>query len=802
MTERSPFPKVQISKASLPAFVFEGRTRQRTVALIDGTTGRALSYAALYERVTRAAAEWMSRGLKSGDVCAILGPNSPEVAVAVYSALMAGATVTLPNPLYTIEELTRYLLDCRVRLLLHDASLVSKGKAAAARSHVEMVVPLESLKDGQGGQRTGGVRYRGDLVAIDSVRDVAVLQHSFRPTLMPRVVMLTHRNLVANVSQLEEMERIGRGDVLLAVVPFVHFSGLTIMLNQGLHSGATVVTLPSVTRDTFIAAVNRYKVTHVFLDASLVATLVHQSSDRQHHLPSLREVLCSPVSDALADAFSRTFGIEVRQGYGASEASPVTHFTPRGAARRDSVGVAIPNTTYRIVDLTTKRDVPRGRVGELWVKGPQIMKGYLGDRAATREVLTRDGWLRTGTLCLVGSDGHLYLADALRATTLPRALSYTRDDLLRFRLEDIRSSRETANRVAFQALLLRSVQEAIVATDHRRRVTFWSQGAETLFGFTAHEAQGHVLDRLIVPSTSRARAERAAEQKSLTEHGTWHGQVIRQHRDGSQLWTDVVASRVSDENVSAGYVAIYRDITELREKEALVRESREDLRDLAAKLMTVREDERTALSREVHDQLGQVLTRLKIDIQWFAKHMPEIVNGSGTLAPTANGMIASVDEMIARVQKITTELRPAVLDYLGLAAALESFVSDLLPRTGCRPHIALKLDHIGRNHLRDTAVFRIMQEAITNVARHAKAKDLWIRGSASKGLLNVRVEDNGVGMAKAIQSDRVTLGLLGMHERAASIGGELAITNRRGGGTSVSLTVPLSPKGFGAERER
>jgi PAS domain S-box-containing protein len=339
----------------------------------------------------------------------------------------------------------------------------------------------------------------------------------------------------------------------------------------------------------------------------------------------------------------------------------------------------------------------------------------------------------------------------------------------------------------FQSLLLDSVRESIVGIDTGYAVTFWNKGAEALFGFTAEEAMGRPIDRLILIEDGRARAEWSDELTQLADRGKWQGQVQRRRKDGSILWTDVVASVVkTPEGEDSGFIAIHRDVTELRRSQEMLQESHERLQDLAARLMDFREHERSAMARELHDELGQALTRLNIDLTWLTERLPRRLRTKRTAS-----MVSMVERMFTSVQHLSSRLRPAILDDFGLEAAIEWQAQEFEGWNGARCHLDLQLPSLAPDRDRDTAVFRILQESLTNVARHAQAKAVEIHCRVSEGHLILDVNDDGSGIPPGKTGGPHSLGLLGMRERARGVGGNIQIERQATGGTAVRLRVPL-----------
>ncbi|MCH8055141.1 MAG: GAF domain-containing protein [Deltaproteobacteria bacterium] len=232
-----------------------------------------------------------------------------------------------------------------------------------------------------------------------------------------------------------------------------------------------------------------------------------------------------------------------------------------------------------------------------------------------------------------------------------------------------------------------------------------------------------------------------------------------------------------------------KDIIERKQAEEELRRSREQLRHLARHIQSVREVERSSIAREIHDELGQALTGLKMDLSWLRKKLSK---DRHSLLVKTKSMLNLIDQTIQTVRKISTELRPGALDELGLAAAIEWQFQEFQNRTGIKGAVRSHLEEIHSDQARSTAVFRIFQEALTNIARHAKATRVNISLQEEGGSMILQVTDNGRGIKESKIFDGKSLGLLGMRERALPLGGEVAISGRRGEGTTVTVRIPLN----------
>ena len=254
-------------------------------------------------------------------------------------------------------------------------------------------------------------------MTIDPRDDLAVLPFSSGTTGLSKGVMLTHHNLVANMCQTEALERLDVDEVVIGILPFYHIYGMVVVMSLALHQGTTVVTLPRFELEQFLDTMQRHRVTTAYLVPPIVLALAKHPLVDRYDLSSLRHITsgAAPLPESVARACANRLGCEVRQGYGLTETSPVTHFGLRNhVGPPASVGHAIPNTECRIVDSESGRDVERGARGELWVRGPQVMKGYLHAPDATAEMIDSNGWLRTGDIVTIDAEDRFFIVDRLK----------------------------------------------------------------------------------------------------------------------------------------------------------------------------------------------------------------------------------------------------------------------------------------------------------------------------------------------------------------------------------------------------
>ena len=329
----------------------------------------------------------------------------------------------------------------------------------------------------------------------------------------------------------------------------------------------------------------------------------------------------------------------------------------------------------------------------------------------------------------------------------------------------------------------------VMLVDDRHRIVQANRAVHEQLGLAPADVVGEYCPRIIhgmdgpwyaCPLEEAAETGEAVEREVLDRAtGRWVRSAIYPTAgftaDGSRIYFHTVA-----------------DITDAKQVEDQLRASREQLRELSRFLESVREDERTRLAREMHDELGQTLTALKIDLSWLARRL--LQEREPLLEKTAS-MGELIDEAIQTVKRIATELRPGVLDDLGLADAIEWQTQELGKRTDIRFRFNASPEQVIVDRDRSTAIFRICQEALTNVVRHADATRVSVSLKKRSGRISLRIRDNGKGVEESQILDPGALGLLGMRERARDWGGEVAITGAPGKGTLVVVSIPLAEKG-------
>src|SRR4051794_3048716 len=407
----SPYPDVDIPNVTLTDFVLEHSAQYGDKpALIDAATGRTYSHAQTADAIAVAAGVLARDGVGRGDVVALYAPNSPEYAIAFHAVAALGAVCTTINPVYTVDELAVQLEHSGARALLAGPDALDRAREAAGRAGVGEIRAIDELLDGDPGDGAPDTPAGPD--------DLVALPYSSGTTGLSKGVMLTHRNLVANILQGTAQQPVTADDTLVGVLPLFHIYGLTVVMNAVLRNGATLITMPRFDLEGFLGLVEEHRATKAHLVPPIVLALAKSPLVERFDLSSLTLVNsgAAPLSAELQQAAAQRIDCPVVQGYGMTESSPVTHVTPLDPARHrvGSIGPPVPNTECRIVDVASGDELGAGEEGEVCVRGPQVMRGYLDDPEATAATVDADGWLHTGDVGRADDDGYVVLVDRVK----------------------------------------------------------------------------------------------------------------------------------------------------------------------------------------------------------------------------------------------------------------------------------------------------------------------------------------------------------------------------------------------------
>ena len=413
MIVTSPYPDVEIPDVALSDLVL-GRadTLGEKLAIVDADTGQSLTYGEFAGLARGFAAGLWKRNIGRGDVVAVLLPNAPLFPPVFHGILAAGATATTINPAYGRDEIAQQLRDAGARLLITSTPVHSGLEELGVE--IEVVdaarAPALALAELLGS---------GDGVDVDitPTEDVAALPYSSGTSGLPKGVMLTHRNLVANLLQLGATQQITEDQIVSAILPFFHIYGLQTIMNQALLGGATLVTMNRFRLEPFVDAVARYRISRLYAVPPMIVALAKWPGRLADSFTSVEHVLsaAAPLDQEVARSCEARIGCPIKQGYGLTETGPATHMAPDNLeVDAASVGFTLPNTECLVVDLDSGEPVPAGAPGELLIRGPQVMRGYLGNQAATGEAIGSDGFLHTGDLARIDQRGQCFIIDRLK----------------------------------------------------------------------------------------------------------------------------------------------------------------------------------------------------------------------------------------------------------------------------------------------------------------------------------------------------------------------------------------------------
>lgn len=423
----SPYPDVDVPNLSIYDYLFGALAEEdlNRVAVVDGASGAETTYRSLRGQIDALAGAVAAQGLGVNGVAAILCPNIPAFATVFHGLLRAGATVTTINSLYTADEIANQLTDAGADWLFTISALLPAALEAAERTGIP-ASRLVVLDGADGHPALADLLAAGapaPNVSFDPATHVAVLPYSSGTTGRPKGVMLSHRNLVANVEQARGLLDVGPEDRLLALLPFFHIYGLTVLLNLALRQRARLVTMPRFDLPEFLRIIQDHRCSYLFIAPPVAVALSKHPLVAEYDLGSVHTTLsgAAPLDGELGSRLAERLGCRVLQGYGMTEMSPVSHLIPRDS--RDvpvsSVGYTVPNMQCRLVDPATGEDIDvpaegSSAPGHLLCRGPNVMLGYLNRPQETADTLDADGFLHTGDIATVRADGVVTIVDRLK----------------------------------------------------------------------------------------------------------------------------------------------------------------------------------------------------------------------------------------------------------------------------------------------------------------------------------------------------------------------------------------------------
>ncbi|MGC5171688.1 AMP-binding protein [Microbacterium sp. DT81.1] len=429
----SPLPDVEIPEVSIYDYLFGTLADEDLgrVALIDPASGAETTYGALRAQVNGFAGALAARGVGTDSVLGLLCPNVPAFATVFHGILRAGAVVTTINSLYTAGEIEKQLRDAGATWLITVTPLLPGASAAAEACGIpdDHVIVL----DGAGSESADRHPNLRELlmeqspapeVSFDPATHVAVLPYSSGTTGIPKGVMLSHRNLVANVQQCRSNIELTETDRVLAVLPFFHIYGMTVLLNLALRQRASLVTMPRFDLVEFLTNIQKFQCTYLYIAPPIAVALAKHPVVDEFDISSVHTVFsgAAPLDGDTAQLAGSRIHARMMQGYGMSELSPVSHAMPyeRHDIPVSSVGTLLPNQECKLIDTETGEEITEigedGRTagGELWIKGPNVMLGYLNKPEATAETLDADGFLHTGDIGVYHRGDYFSIVDRVK----------------------------------------------------------------------------------------------------------------------------------------------------------------------------------------------------------------------------------------------------------------------------------------------------------------------------------------------------------------------------------------------------
>ncbi|ORY11198.1 4-coumarate-CoA ligase-like protein [Clohesyomyces aquaticus] len=438
MPIESKYPLIDIPDTDVWGLMFERKDRaypDDKVIYYDPYTTRSYTYAQVKDTAID-----FGKGLKAlwdwqkGDVLALYTPNCIDTPAVTWGCHWAGGVLSPANPGYTVEELAFQLKDSGAKSVVTQLPFIKSAKEAAGKAGIpeNRIIIIGDQRDPSGMVKhftsirntSGTARFR--RTKAEPHDDLAFLVYSSGTTGHPKGVMLTHRNIVANVLMLRAGEAgklawdkglNGEGDKLLAFLPFFHIYGLTCLIHQSLFSGLQLVVMPKFDLNDFCRFIQDHKITFSYVVPPVVLLLSKHPDVSKYDLSSIRMMNsgAAPLTRELVQALHDRLKIPIKQGYGLSETSPTTHTQPWEDWNKTigSVGTLLPNQIAKYMS-PEEREVPAGKTGELWIKGPNVFKGYLNNPEMTENALTEDGYFKTGDVGHQDQEGNFYITDRVK----------------------------------------------------------------------------------------------------------------------------------------------------------------------------------------------------------------------------------------------------------------------------------------------------------------------------------------------------------------------------------------------------
>jgi acyl-CoA synthetase (AMP-forming)/AMP-acid ligase II len=425
----SPMPDVTIPEKTLTQFMLDCyQDDLKAVAMVEGETGVEWTHQQFRDSVRSFGSHLSQQGFKKGDILCMFAPNSPTWGVVFHGTASIGGVITPCNPRYRAEELEHQLKDAGATYIFTTQEALPLVKEATAEiSTIKSIIVLRAadssedlpddalLQDYAAYASDDGSKF--PQVDIDPKNDLLMIPYSSGTTGVSKGVEITHFNVVANLCQFGQLMTGGPEHTLVAVLPFYHIYGLVVILCGSLCQGSKIVTLQRFDAGQFLTTLQKHKVTVAYIVPPIVLFLAKHPIIDKFDLSSLVEVFsgAAPLDANTADAVVKRLKLKnLRQGYGMTEMSPVSHITPAGSHKYGSAGVLVANLQAKIVDIDSKQAVGVNKEGEVWIRGPNIMRGYLNRPEATANTIDADGYIHTGDVGKIDENGALFIVDRVK----------------------------------------------------------------------------------------------------------------------------------------------------------------------------------------------------------------------------------------------------------------------------------------------------------------------------------------------------------------------------------------------------
>jgi len=406
-----------------------GRYADRTAVIFvnheDLTEISCLTYGDLWSKANGLAAGLRELGIQKGDMVGVLLPNCPSIIISYYGIWLAGASISPCNAMAKEKEIAYQLRDSGARLLIASDALCGLASSITEQIGIPLVpapagdkVKKEDIPCARTFEEmTESGKERPTDFTINPSEDMAVLLYTGGTTGDPKGAILTHRNIVANTLQFAHWyDFLPGGETCVCTIPMSHSGGMSGVMNVPLYSGATMIIMKRFSAENVARAVEKYGATRFFGVPTMYVALLNNESARKCDMTSLKacRTNAAPLPVAVKQSFDQLIGKEVLvEGYGLTETSPLTHANPIQRPKEGSIGIPLPDTDCKIIDLQTGEDLPVGCEGELVIRGPQLMKGYWNKPEATAKAMA-GGWFHTGDVAKMDEDGYFFIVDRLK----------------------------------------------------------------------------------------------------------------------------------------------------------------------------------------------------------------------------------------------------------------------------------------------------------------------------------------------------------------------------------------------------